>query len=136
VPNQKADEKSSYAILSEILPHSDRREMKVKFKISDLIGKDVSLNNSEMTVETSEWLGQVYRATASICWNMLLNNYLTFDEVKILFTENIVYNFIEFMNELTKMGKRSIKENLTSLINDKSVDVLDFLCKQYPQTKI
>jgi hypothetical protein len=56
--------------------------------------------------------------------------------VKILFTENIVYNFIEFMNELTKMGKRSIKENLTSLINDKSVDVLDFLVKQYPQTKI
>lgn len=49
----------------------------------------------------------VYRATASICWNMLLNNYLTFDEVKILFTENIVFNFIEFMNELYKLGKIS-----------------------------
>lgn len=123
-------------ILSEILPHSDRREMKVKFKISDIMSKDVGLITNEMTIETSEWLGQVYRATASICWNMLLNNYLTFDEVKILFTENIVYNFIEFMNELTNMGRRNQKEKLTALINEKSVEVLDFLCKQYPQTKI
>jgi hypothetical protein len=78
----------------------------------------------------------VYRATASICWNMLLNNYLNFEEVKILFTENIVFNFIEFMNELKVMGKRGEREELTAIINEKSVDVLDFLCKQYPQTKI
>jgi hypothetical protein len=31
---------------------------------------------------------------------MLLNNFLNFEEVKILFTENIVFNFIQFMNEL------------------------------------
>ena len=41
-----------------------------------------------------EWLGLVYRATASICWNMLSNNLLNFDETKILFTENIIFNFI------------------------------------------
>lgn len=78
----------------------------------------------------------VYRATASICWNMLLNNYLNFEEVKILFTENIVFNFIEFMNELSRMGKDTMREKLTELINEKSVDILDFLCRQYPQTKI
>lgn len=48
----------------------------------------------------------VYRATASICWNMLLNNYLNFEEVKILFTENIVFNFIAFMNELKALGRQ------------------------------
>lgn len=106
--------------------------MKVKFKISDIMSKDVGLITNEMTIETSEWLGQVYWATASICWNMLLNNYLTFDEIRILFTENIV----EFMNELTNMGRRNQKDKLTALINEKSVEFLDFLCKQYPQTKI
>jgi hypothetical protein len=68
--------------------------MKVKFKISDIVGKEDTLGASDMRAETSEWLGMVYRATASICWNMLLNNTLGFDEVKILFTENIVFNFI------------------------------------------
>lgn len=29
-----------------------------------------------------------------------------------------------------------VLENLTELINKKSCDILDFLCKQYPQTKI
>jgi len=78
----------------------------------------------------------VYRATASICWNMLLNNYLNFDEVKILFTENIVFNFIEFMKDITRIGKASMFPELTSIINKKSVDILEFLCRQYPQTKI
>ena len=35
---------------------------------------------------------------------MLLNNYLSFDEVKILFTENIVFNYITLMNELEDLG--------------------------------
>ena len=66
----------------------------------------------------------VYRATASICWNMLLNNYLNFEEVKILFTENIVFNFIEFMKDINKMGKQNMIAELTSIINKKSVDIL------------
>ncbi len=66
----------------------------------------------------------VYRATASICWNMLLNNYLNFDEVKILFTENIVFNFIEFIKDINKMGKHSMNAELTSIINKKSVEIL------------
>jgi hypothetical protein len=40
------------------------------------------------------------------------------------------------MNELARMGKDSMREKLTELINEKSVDILDFLCRQYPQTKI
>jgi hypothetical protein len=110
--------------------------MKVKFKLSDLVKKDPNVKCADMRIETSEWLGMVYRATASICWNMLLNNFLNFEEVKILFTENIVFNFIEFMNELSALGKFEERKQLTALINEKSVDVLDFLCKQYPQTKI
>ena len=66
----------------------------------------------------------MYRATASICWNMLLNNYLNFEEVKILFTENIVFNFIEFMKDINKMGKQNMIAELTSIINKKSVDIL------------
>jgi hypothetical protein len=110
--------------------------MKVKFKISDIVGREDGLGASDMRAETSEWLGMVYRATASICWNTLLNNSLNFDEVKILFTENIVFNFIEFMNELIKMGKQSVCGKLIDLVNEKSVDILEFLCRQYPQTKI
>jgi len=48
---------------------------------------------------------------------MLLNNSLTFDEVKILFTENIVFNFIEFMNELIRMGKQATCDKLIELVN-------------------
>ena len=94
---------------------------------------------NELKIETAEWLGMVYRATASICWNMLLNNYLSFEEVKILFTENIIFNFIEFMKEMTgskKIGQGKMLAELTSIINKKSVNILEYLCRQYPQTKI
>lgn len=77
--------KNSY-ILSEILPYSDRREIKVKFRISDILVLAEQERMDDLKAETTEWIGQVYRATASICWNMLLNNYLSFEEVKILFT--------------------------------------------------
>lgn len=33
----KESGRKNYAILSEILPYSDRRELKVKFKLSDII---------------------------------------------------------------------------------------------------
>lgn len=67
---------------------------------------------------------------------MLLNNYLSFEEVKILFTENIIFNFVEFMKEVKKIGKENLLGELTSIINKRSVSILDFLCRQYPQTKI
>ena len=51
--------------------------MKVKFKLSDIIAGQ-SIDKIDLSNETSEWLGNVYRATASICWNMLLNSLLTF----------------------------------------------------------
>ena len=89
-----------------------------------------------MRREAVEWLGMVYRATASICWNMLLNNYLSFEEVKILFTENIIFNFIELMKEVKKIGRLDFLPELTSIINKKSVNILEYLCRQYPQTKI
>jgi hypothetical protein len=78
------------------MPFSDKREIKVKFRITDLIAKisDNGIDFSELKIKTTEWLGLVYRATASICWNMLLNGFLNFEEVKVLFTENIIYNFI------------------------------------------
>lgn len=40
----------------------------------------------EISKIAEEWLGLVYRATASICWNMLSNHLLNFEETKILFT--------------------------------------------------
>ncbi len=40
------------------------------------------------------------------------------------------------MKELNKIGKENIVAELTSIINKKSVSILDFLCRQYPQTKI
>jgi hypothetical protein len=105
----------------------------VKFRIPD-ISEETSM--VDLKLETAEWLGMVYRATASICWNMLLNNYLSFEEVKILFTENIIFNFIDFMQEMTIMGKGHVLGELTSIVNKKSVSILDYLCRQYPQTKI
>jgi hypothetical protein len=53
--------------------------MKVKFKISDIVKQEENFTNDDIRTETSEWLGMVYRATASICWNMLLNNSLNFE---------------------------------------------------------
>ena len=73
---------------------------------------------------------------ASMCWNMMLNGFLNYEETKILFTENIIYNYIEFMKELDTRGFTEHKHRLTSVINRKSVNILEFLGKQYPQTKI
>ena len=105
-PNPQNNKGNNYGVLTEILPYSDRREIKVEFKVDDIVKLAVQKDKrEELLKETSEWLGMVYRATASICWNMLVNNYLNFDEVKILFTENIIFNFIEFMKEMKKIGK-------------------------------
>jgi hypothetical protein len=88
---------------------------------------------------TRHWLGSVYRATASICWNLLSNHELSFDEGKILFTENIIYNLIEFMRTVKAFESNGNKVNRCRLIEDinsTSVGILDFLCVQYPQTKV
>jgi hypothetical protein len=53
-----------------------------------------------LEIITIEWIGDVFRMVASMCWNMMLNGFLNFEETKILFTENIIYNYIEFMKEL------------------------------------
>lgn len=67
---------------------------------------------------------------------MLLNQSLSFEEVKILFTENIIFNFVEFMKDVSKIGAEKLLQEITSIVNKKSVSILDFLCRQYPQTKI
>lgn len=86
------------------MPYSDKREIKVRYKIADLIEKndltEKQIPFNELKLKTTEWVGMIFRATASICWNMLLGNQLNFDEVKVLFTENIIYNFIEYMNDI------------------------------------
>jgi hypothetical protein len=82
------------------MPFSDKREAKVRFTISDLMDKDQVIANLPLEViktKLTEWVGMVFRACASICWNMLQNNSLNFEEVKVLFTENIIYNFIHLM---------------------------------------
>ena len=67
-------------MLSEIQPYSDRREIKIKFPVEDIVsyykGKGETIEISKVA---EEWVGLVYRATASICWNMLSNHLLTFD---------------------------------------------------------
>jgi hypothetical protein len=103
--DKEIEPRKNYAILSEILPYSDRREIKIKFSVEDIFAYYKSKGESmEVSKMTEEWLGMVFRATASICWNMLSNNLLTFDETKILFTENIIYNFIEFMKNIDDLG--------------------------------
>ena len=96
----------------------------MKFKIPDLVNLSDDSKMNELISETTEWLGVVYRATASISWNMLSNAQLSFEEIKVLFTENIIFNFIEFLKEMKKT------------LNKKSVSVLEYLCRQYPQTKL
>ena len=77
----------------------------MKFKIPDLVNLSDDSKMNELISETTEWLGVVYRATASISWNMLSNAQLSFEEIKVLFTENIIFNFIELMKEVKKIGK-------------------------------
>ena len=132
------EQKKNYSILSEILPYSDRREIKIKISAEDILtyyqGKG---EKKELIHIAEEWLGLVYRATASICWNMLSNNLLNFDETKILFTENIIFNFIEFMRAYKWGGGRESEGvELVENINQTSVNILQFLCTQYPQTKV
>ena len=78
----------------------------------------------------------VFRTSASISWNMLLSGKLSFDEVKVLFTQNIIFNFIELINELQKHFSQAKRLEITSHINDVAKQTLQFLCRQYPQTKI
>ena len=40
------------------------------------------------------------------------------------------------MKEMKKIGKEQFMPQLTSIINSKSVSILEYLCRQYPQTKI
>ena len=61
---------------------------------------------------------------------------MTFDETKILFTENIIFNFIEFMKSVKELGYATYRVELVENINSTSVYILDFLCTQYPQTKV
>ena len=94
-PDKDKKAYESYGIISEIMPFSDKRELKVRFKIAELVDiKNLPEHGKELHGPTSEWVGMVFRATASICWNMLLSGQLNFPEVKVLFTENIIFNFI------------------------------------------
>ena len=40
------------------------------------------------------------------------------------------------MKEMKNIKKHNFLEELTSIINKKTVSVLEYLCRQYPQTKI
>jgi hypothetical protein len=62
------------------MPFSDKREVKVRFTIADLIGskKLTEMDTKDIKVVVTEWVGMVFRATASICWNMLVGNSLNF----------------------------------------------------------
>jgi transcriptional regulator len=83
---QKKDNKKgyeSYGIISEIMPFSDKREIKIRYKITELIENldrhNSTMNLKEWKAKITEWIGMVFRATASICWNMLLNDSLNFE---------------------------------------------------------
>jgi hypothetical protein len=56
--------------------------------------------------------------------------------VKVLFTENIIFNFIEYMKDIDSFMNEEKKLELTNHINYMSCEVLEFLCRQYPQTKV
>ena len=61
----------------------------MRFNIDDLLEKEEKLKElsmPEMKLVIGEWIGMVFRAAASISWNMLLSNSLSFEEVKVLFT--------------------------------------------------
>jgi hypothetical protein len=81
-------------------------------------------NLEELKQKTTEWVGMVFRATASICWNMLLGSQLNFEEVKVLFTENIIFNFIEYMKDIEYYINEEKRLNLTIHINYVSCEVL------------
>lgn len=48
---------------------------------------------------------------------MLLSNQLTFEEVKILFTENVIFNFIEYMKDIGTFISEEKRLELTNYIN-------------------
>jgi hypothetical protein len=98
--NTENVDKKNYSILTHILPYSDKRELKIKIPLEEVMEYyKIKQINDEQEASTlmKHWLGNVYRATASICWNLLSNHELSLEEAKILFTENIIYNMIEFM---------------------------------------
>jgi len=67
---------------------------------------------------------------------MLQTNQLDFNETKILFTENIIFNYIELIKDLRLLGlKKDHHSAAVETINKKSIDILAFLCERYPQTK-
>lgn len=145
-----SDQKHYYR-LYQIQPYSDRREMKVRIHFLEMSRiNSLNLNdlNDKFKSVICEWLGIVYRVTASICWSSLLNKFLSFDETKVLFTQNIIFNYIELMKDFHEISalKASELENskymvylettIVKLINEQAIEILRFLCKQYPQTRI
>ena len=54
----------------------------------------------------------------------------------MLFTENIIFNFTEYMKDIIVYIDEEKRLELTKHINYVSCEVLEFLCKQYPQTKV
>jgi hypothetical protein len=139
---REIEDKKNYSILTQILPYSDKREMKIKIALEEIMEyyqlRKIN-DEGEASTLTRHWLGSVYRATASICWNLLSNHQLSFDEAKVLFTENIIYNLIEFMRTVKVFENSGNKINRCRLVEDintTSVGILEFLCVQYPQTKV
>ena len=84
-------------------------------------GGEKKMNLENILKAISEWLGIVYRATASISWNMLQNQLLNYSETKVLFTENIIFNYIEVIKDL-----RSIYQNVKAIDGVKNYKQLEF----------
>jgi hypothetical protein len=40
------------------------------------------------------------------------------------------------MKEMKKYGREELYDEVTSIINKKSISILEYLCRQYPQTKL
>jgi hypothetical protein len=46
---------------------------------ADDFPKNAQLDVKALEQITTEWIGDVFRMVASMCWNMLLNGFLNFD---------------------------------------------------------
>ena len=64
------------------MPYTDRREYKILIDFqtfADDFPKNTQLELKALEQITTEWIGDVFRMVASMCWNMLLNGFLNFD---------------------------------------------------------
>lgn len=123
--SKEEDSLLSQLYLQSLLEKMEPRDQRIIIPYSQPM--DIVENKREI----DEWLGEMSFAVASATFNMFVTKQLTYDEVKIYFSENLLLNILLFMENV----KDAQVYDVMKYFNVKLQDNLEYLKKKYPQAK-